>query len=81
MPDVLVRNLDEETVNGLKMRAKRKGRSLQAELRVILTDAAEDRRERAIQAMEEIQARFAGRRFSDSSELIREDRENDEPYR
>ena len=81
MPDLLVRNLEPETVDGLKARAKRRGRSLQAELRDILTDAAEDRRAKAIAAMKEIQARFAGRRFSDSAELIREDRDNDEPYR
>ena len=81
MPDLLVRNLDVDTVNGLKARAKRRGRSLQSELRDILTDAAEDHHAQAIARMKEIQARFAGRKFSDSAELIREDRDNDDPYR
>lgn len=36
MAQVLVRNLDKKTVDRLKARARRNGRSLEAELRVIL---------------------------------------------
>lgn len=40
MPQLLIRNLDAETVNNLKSRARTNGRSLEAELRLILTEAA-----------------------------------------
>ena len=36
MAQILVRNLDEKIVNRLKARARRNGRSLQAEVRAIL---------------------------------------------
>ena len=81
MPDMLVRHLDTRTVDGLKARAKRRGRSLQAEVRTILEDAAEDRRSQAIERMQEIRARFAGRNLHDSVELLREARDDNDPYR
>lgn len=40
MPDVLVRNLDEAVVEQLKARAQEHGRSLQAELKRIIEEAA-----------------------------------------
>jgi len=43
MAQVLVRNLDKKTVDRLKARARRNGRSLEAELRVILEREAEAR--------------------------------------
>ena len=75
MPQVLVRGLDQSTLQGLKARAQRRGRSLEGELRIILQAAAEEREIDAHAAVERVQALFAGRRFSDSAELIREDRE------
>ena len=40
MAQVIIRNLDPETVDSLKARAKRNGRSLEAELRQVLTQSA-----------------------------------------
>ena len=75
MPQVPVRGLDQSTIERLQERAQRHGRSLEGELRTILQAAAEDMEVDARAAAERVQALFAGRRFSDSAELIREDRE------
>jgi plasmid stability protein len=40
MGKVLMRNLDDEVINSLRYKAKAKGRSLEQELREILTNAA-----------------------------------------
>ncbi len=77
MSDILVRNLDEEVVQRLEERARRQGRSLQAEVAHILTQAAEIPKldaETAQKRLGEFRRRFKGRRFSDSAELIREGR-------
>ena len=73
MPQVLVRGLDPAVVRRLKSRARRHCRSLQAELREILEQAAHsavDARAR----IKQIRVGFAGRPFSDSAALIRRDR-------
>lgn len=77
MAQVLVRDLDDETVARLKERAARRGRSLQKEAKAILEDAAryDDLMREAKESAARIRARFAGRTFSDSTEFIREDRE------
>lgn len=79
MAQILVRNLDEKVVRRLKRRAKAGGRSLQSEAKSILEQAAQpelrklNRRE-FIAKLESFRKRFKGRVFSDSTELIREDR-------
>ena len=40
MPDLLVRGLSKKTVEKLKKRAKRRNRSLQQEVKMVLEDAA-----------------------------------------
>ena len=74
MARVLIRNLDEQTVDRLKKRAARNGRSLQAELREIIERAAKvdviDGRALAAK----IRRKLSGRPHSDSTELIAEDR-------
>jgi len=78
MPQILVRDLDKKTVASLKRRARRKGSSLQSEVKLILADAAKEESsdpEAVIRKLERFRARFKGRKFSDSAELIREDRE------
>jgi len=75
MPQVLVRDLDTTTIERLKARAQRTGRSLQGELKAILEDAAEQGTVDPRALAERVQALFAGRHFSDSAELIRGDRE------
>ncbi|MFQ5808611.1 MAG: hypothetical protein ACE5JM_03240 [Armatimonadota bacterium] len=78
MAQILVRNLDDALVAKLKERAKQNGRSLQAEAKMILEEAASKPKvdaETARKMIEEIRARFKGRDFPDSVELIREDRD------
>lgn len=75
--DILVRNLEKETVDRLKARAKRHGRSLQAEVKTILEGEAEDRMSMAefreyVRSLGEGLGRPGQ---SDSVDLIREDRE------
>lgn len=73
---VLVRNIDPDVVDQLKERARGNGRSLQAELKSILLEAAgtHDYYERLEKDITRIRKMLAGRHFSDSTELIREDR-------
>lgn len=75
MPDLLLRDLDPELMQRLKEQAKRSGRSVQAEIKTILANNIGLPWDQAVREMEEFRKRFAGRTFSDSSELIREDRE------
>ena len=78
MAQILVRNLKEKTVKALKALAKRNGRSLQAEAKMMLERAADRQTlsaEEARKRLEEFRGRFKGRKFSDSAELIREDRD------
>jgi plasmid stability protein len=74
MPDVLIRGLEPETVRRLKARAKRHGRSLQGEVKSLIEQAASDRTAQVEAILERCRQRFAGRRFSSSVPLIREDR-------
>jgi plasmid stability protein len=75
MPDLLIRDLDPELLERLKLWAKQRGRSVQSEVKEILKNNTP-------LTMEEVRARMAEfwrnqprRRLSDSAELIREDRE------
>ncbi len=75
MAQVLVRNIDERTVQHLKRRAERRGRSLQAELRNILEHAAKTDGLEARRVAERIRRKLANRVHSDSGRLLAEDRE------
>jgi plasmid stability protein len=75
MAQVLVRELDPETVERLKKRAARHGRSLEAELRLILERAATRDAAQAAVLAAKIRRRLAGRRHTDSALLVAEDRE------
>jgi len=75
MTQLLIRDMQVETVQRLKARAKRHGRSLQGEVKAILEAAAGYSMQEARAVSEGWAARLAGREFSDSAELIREDRE------
>lgn len=76
MAQVLVRQLDEKVVDRLKKRAREHGRSLESEVRTILEEAVPDY-EGAWKRIEKFRRRLrrSGRKFSDSAELIREDRD------
>ena len=73
MAQVLIRGVDARILDRLKARAQRNRRSLEAELRVILEKTVEE--PDAIAEVERVRAMFAGRTFTDSSTLVREDRE------
>jgi plasmid stability protein len=78
MPQVLVRDLDKETVMILKARARRHHRSLQAELKLLLEERAAEPElggKAAVGLVREMRRLFAGRKFPDSAKLIREDRD------
>ncbi|MEX2238391.1 MAG: TraY domain-containing protein [Dehalococcoidia bacterium] len=78
MASILVRNLDADTALELKERARRNGRSLQAEVKAILERAARSEgllgSERA-ELARRLTSLTKGTVQTDSTELIREDRE------
>ncbi len=75
MTQLLIRDLEGETVLRLKARARRHGRSLQGEVKAILEAAAGYSPEEAQAVSEAWHTRLAGWKFSDSADLIHEDRE------
>lgn len=75
MAQLLIRNLDEETINNLKVLAKKHNRSLQGEVKLVLEGYASRPTETPLEIANRWQNRFVGRTFSDSAELVREDRE------
>ena len=76
MGQVLVRQLNDKVVDRLKKRAKEHGRSLQSEVKTILEDAVPDY-ERAWKRIDSLRLRLkrSGRKFSNSADLIRKDRD------
>lgn len=80
MPDVLVRDLSSEAYETYKSRADAAGKSLNAQLREILEASAKPSREEIVERFREIRSRSRYGGVS-SVDLIREDRDNDEPYR
>lgn len=74
MSQILVRNLDDAAVERLKSRARAHGRSLQAEAKDILEQSARIDVAEARKLVDCIRRSFEGRKFDDSTELVREDR-------
>jgi len=72
---VVIRNIDDAAMRRLKSRAARKGISLERELRTILTDAARADRSDFLERAVAFRRKLAGRRHSDSTALIRKDRD------
>lgn len=68
MAQVLIRQLDDAVVESLKRRARGNGRSLEAELRAILSEAAADPWAELLSVREAL----SGRAYSDSSEILRD---------
>ena len=75
MAQALVLELSDQVVNRLKKRAKEHGRSLQAEVKTILEEAVPDY-EQAWKRIDALRDKFkrSGKTFSDSADLIRDDR-------
>ena len=76
MANALVRDLDDQVYERLKARAACTNRSLEAELREILVVASKQvRMAEARTRAGEIRQRLSSRAHTDSTELIREDRD------
>ena len=74
MAQVLVRDLRADVVTRLKARAKHRGRSLQTELKDILEQASRQSALDARALAARIRRQLAGRKHSDSVQLLAEDR-------
>ncbi len=75
MAQVLVRDLDDDVVARLKKRARNHRRSLQAELRHILAQAAQVDMTEARRLAQRIRRRLAGQKHTESALLVAEDRD------
>ena len=76
MAQVIVRNLDDEVVSSLKLKAELHGHSLEQELRDILKSAAELSSEEKLAIADRIAALTPRPLQTDSADLIREDRDS-----
>ena len=76
MATLLIRNIPDDIVSRLKDRAKKRNRSLQQELQSILAATAVQSSEDLVKQASRIRAKLRkkGVTFSDSAELLREDR-------
>lgn len=76
MPTLTIRNLDDDLVAALKRRARRNNRSLEAELRMLLRDAAGERPSTSLRELaDQIAALTPDVPQADSADLIRDDRD------
>ncbi|MFQ5739334.1 MAG: hypothetical protein ACE5JX_10005 [Acidobacteriota bacterium] len=75
MAQLIVRNLDEPTVDALKARAAAHGRSLEQELRLLLADAARPTRAEVCETAAAIRALGGERIRMNLEDLVREDRD------
>ena len=75
MARVVVRNLDDAVLYRLSEAAKRRGHTLEEELREILTAASQPSRTEIIAEMGRIRTMTPKKLQSDSTDLIREDRD------
>ena len=74
MSQLLIRNLEDETVELLKNQAKLHNRSLQGEVKQILEENVKMSMKDARIKAKKIRASFGKKIFPDSANLIREDR-------
>ncbi|MCC7409313.1 MAG: hypothetical protein IT442_14705 [Phycisphaeraceae bacterium] len=74
MSDLLIRSLDDQTLNRLKRRARAAGRSLQSETRLILEQAAGRSLDESLQVAAAWRKKL-GKRSTDSAAMVREDRQ------
>jgi antitoxin FitA len=84
MGDLLVRKVPEATKAALKKKAKAAGQSMNDFVREKLNSLARPSKEEAWAEADRIRAKIrarVGHDLSDSTADIRQDRDNDEPYR
>ena len=75
MAEALTIHLEEDLARRLGERARKHGASVEEEVRIILRDALQRDWDRFWQQAEQIRKSLAGKRFGESAELIREDRD------
>jgi plasmid stability protein len=75
MAQILIRGLDDRVVERLKSRARQRGRSLQAEVKGILEQAARMDAASARAVADRLRRSLKRRSFGDSAALIRKDRD------
>jgi len=75
MPNLLIRHVPAKTLSALKARAKKNKRSLQAELSEILEKEAKKQAEEQFWIWAEQMRKKIGKQQTDSTILIREDRD------
>jgi antitoxin FitA len=80
MPDLLVRDIDPELYERLRDKARAQGKSLAQVAREAFADKFAPSKEELWAEAARLRAKI-GKVSGDSTELIREDRDNDEPYR
>jgi plasmid stability protein len=76
MGQVIVRNLSDAVIARLKAKAESHHCSLEQELRLILTDAAQLKPEEKLALIDRIRAMTPGTLADDSAELIRQERDS-----
>ena len=74
MPNLLIRDVSQKTVDKLKEKARQHNRSLQGEVKHLIEESAKTTMQDAADRARKIRASFRGKTFSDSVELLREDR-------
>ncbi|MGI8467030.1 MAG: FitA-like ribbon-helix-helix domain-containing protein [Pyrinomonadaceae bacterium] len=74
MPDVLVRDVETTVLEKLKKRASQNGRSLQSEVRFIISYFVKNEPLSDEKVARKIKDSLRGREHSDSAKLLREDR-------
>jgi len=72
---VIVRNLDDRVIARLKERAQAHGRSLEGELREIISEAARPRRPELLAELDRIRAMTPPGPPTDTTKIIREARD------
>jgi plasmid stability protein len=74
MRQLLIRDVEDEVIEALKQRAKRNQRSLQGELKLIVTQAAQATRidPALIARIDALRNKLKGRRHTSSVKLLRE---------
>jgi len=77
MADVKIRKLDDWVVESFRARARQAGRSLEEELRQLLTETVRERRRRLVTELDELNAELREKygELPDSTPLIREERD------
>ena len=80
MPDLLVRDIDPELYERIRQSAQSQGKSLAQVAREAFQEKFAPSREELWAAADRLSAKI-GKLPGDSTDFIREDRDNDEPYR